>query len=194
MPGASERRREMVQLAAELFAERGYKATTVRAIGDAAGVLSGSLYHHFDSKEAIADELFASYFDELLATYKQILAAHADPIDRFRELVYAGFEAIGQHRAANIVLQNEGQQLAQLPRFTYLRDRERRVESVWTGVIRDGMRAGQLRDDLEPRMLYRFVRDAIWVAARWYKPTGRLTPRALADKYLTMIMDGVVPR
>ena len=70
---SSERRRQLIEITAELFADRGYKATTVRAIGDAAGVLSGSLYYHFDSKEAIADELFASYFDELVATYRSII-------------------------------------------------------------------------------------------------------------------------
>ena len=42
---------ELLELAASMFAERGLRATTVRDIADAAGILSGSLYHHFDSKE-----------------------------------------------------------------------------------------------------------------------------------------------
>ena len=49
--GGSGRRADVVQLAGELFAEKGYRATTVREIADAAGILSGSLYPHFDSKE-----------------------------------------------------------------------------------------------------------------------------------------------
>ena len=70
----SERRAALVALAAELFAERGYRATTVREIAEAAGVLSGSLYHHFDSKESIIDELLSSYLDELLAQYRAIVS------------------------------------------------------------------------------------------------------------------------
>ena len=48
--GASGRRAELLRLAAEMFAERGFRATTVRDIADAAGILSGSLYHHFGGK------------------------------------------------------------------------------------------------------------------------------------------------
>ncbi len=49
----SERRDEILAIAAQLFAERGFAATTVREIADAAGILSGSLYHHFDSKASM---------------------------------------------------------------------------------------------------------------------------------------------
>ncbi len=54
---ASERRDHLVKLAAELFARKGFQATTVREIAEEAGILSGSLYHHFDSKETIVDEV-----------------------------------------------------------------------------------------------------------------------------------------
>jgi AcrR family transcriptional regulator len=45
------RRDELLELAATMFAERGLRATTVCDIADSAGILSGSLYHHFSSKE-----------------------------------------------------------------------------------------------------------------------------------------------
>ena len=53
----ASRRDELLELAAAMFAERGLKATTVRDIADSAGILSGSLYHHFclpDSVHAAA--------------------------------------------------------------------------------------------------------------------------------------------
>src|SRR6202046_4782388 len=66
-PGRSERRADVMQTAAELFAQKGFRATTVREIADAAGILSGSLYHHFDSKESIGAELLSDFLHELLA-------------------------------------------------------------------------------------------------------------------------------
>src|SRR3954447_7168061 len=86
----SERRADLVRIAAELFAERGYRATTVRHIGDAAGVLSGSLYHHFDSKETILDELLSSYLNELVETYREITAG-VEPVTALRGLVTEAF-------------------------------------------------------------------------------------------------------
>ena len=55
--GTNDRRQEILNLAAELFAQRGYEAVGVRQIADAAGILAGSLYHHFPSKRDLYIEV-----------------------------------------------------------------------------------------------------------------------------------------
>ena len=75
----SARRAEIVTIAGELFAERGYANTTVREIADAAGILSGSLYHHFDSKESMVDEILTGFLDELFGAYAEIVARQLSP-------------------------------------------------------------------------------------------------------------------
>src|ERR1051325_8938666 len=78
-PAATDRRAELLAIAAGLFAERGYKNTTVRDIADAAGILSGSLYHHFDSKETMADEILRTFLDDLFRDYRAIVERESDP-------------------------------------------------------------------------------------------------------------------
>jgi TetR/AcrR family transcriptional regulator, cholesterol catabolism regulator len=185
----SERRADLVRIAAELFAERGYRATTVRHIGDAAGVLSGSLYHHFDSKETILDELLSSYLDTLLDTYRGI--AGEPPAAALRGLVTEAFRSLGEHRAAITVLQNERGYLHTLPRFAYLTKAEEEVRRIWVTVLRDGVEAGVFRADLDPVVTYRFLRDSVWVAVRWFTQDGPLSAEQLADHYLTMIFEGI---
>ncbi len=180
-----------MEIAAELFAERGYKATTVRDIAEASGLLSGSLYHHFESKESIIDELLSSYLDELIATCEEIVSGDIGPKEKFTRLIAAAFWSLREHKAAITVLQNERQQLIALERFSYLRQREARVRKMWLAVIEDGMRHGVFRDDLDPDVVYRFTRDVIWVTVRWYRPDGRLTPDELAGQYVSMILDGL---
>ena len=75
----STRRAELLALAAQMFAERGYGQTTVRDIADAAGILSGSLYHHFDSKESMVDEILRTFLDELFTRYREIVDAGLEP-------------------------------------------------------------------------------------------------------------------
>ena len=58
---ASKRRDEILQVAAQLFAAKGYEETTIREIGDAAGILSGSLYHHFQTKEEMLHDLLRGF-------------------------------------------------------------------------------------------------------------------------------------
>lgn len=62
--GAGTRRTEILQTAASLIASSGLR-TSLREIADAAGILPGSLYHHFESKEAILVELIRRYQDDL---------------------------------------------------------------------------------------------------------------------------------
>ena len=188
---SSERRDALVEIAASLFAENGFKATTVREIGDAAGVLSGSLYHHFDSKETIVDEILSSYLDSLMATYREIVSTHTEPAETLRELVRAAFRSLGPHRAAITVLQNERNYLAQLPRFAYLTKAENDVQRLWIKAIGDGIESGAFRSDLDPKIVYRFIRDSVWVAVRWFVPSGRLTADQLAEQYLTLMMEGL---
>jgi TetR/AcrR family transcriptional regulator, cholesterol catabolism regulator len=188
----SERRADLVRIAAELFAERGYRATTVRHIGDAAGVLSGSLYHHFDSKETILDELLSSYLNDLVETYREI--AGDEPGTALRGLVTEAFRSLGDHRAAITVLQNERNYLRTLPRFGYLTKAEDEVRRIWITVLRDGIEMGSFRADLDPEITYRFLRDSVWVAVRWFRQDGRLTPEQLADHYLRLILGGITNR
>nr|WP_296766522.1 TetR/AcrR family transcriptional regulator [Rhodococcus sp. (in: high G+C Gram-positive bacteria)] len=187
----SERRQALIEISAELFAERGFRSTTVREIGDAAGVLSGSLYHHFDSKETIIEEILTSYLDNLMATYTEIVDRELAPVDTLRALITAAFVSLGPHRAAITVIQNERNYLSQFPRFGYLTTAEADVRRIWVKVIEDGIAQGLFRDDLDPVIAYRFLRDSVWVAVRWFDTTGTLSAEQLADQYLRLVMEGL---
>jgi AcrR family transcriptional regulator len=188
---ASERRDHLVQLAAELFAQKGYQATTVRNIADEAGILSGSLYHHFDSKESIVDEILTSFFDELAAANQAALARGGDPRQVLSDLVRICFGTLVPHRAAIMVLQNDWNYLKQFERFGYLAKAEGDTERLWVDQIKRGQETGLFREDIEPKLTYRMIRDTIWVTVRWFQPEGRLDADGLADHYIKVLFDGI---
>jgi TetR/AcrR family transcriptional regulator, cholesterol catabolism regulator len=188
---ASQRRDHLVQLAAELFAKKGYQATTVREIADEAGILSGSLYHHFDSKESIVDEVLSSFLDDLLSTYRGIVKQGGGPRHVLAGLVRAGFASLGPHRAAITVMQNDWNYLQQFERFGYLTRAEHEVERIWVEQIEAGQREGVFRDDIDAKLTYRMIRDTIWLAVRWFRPGGRLNADGLAEHYIKVLFDGV---
>ena len=64
----SPRKREILEIAARLFARNGYKGTSIREIGEASGVLGGSLYHHIRSKDALFTELHDAALDAVFVT------------------------------------------------------------------------------------------------------------------------------
>ncbi|NBE97488.1 TetR/AcrR family transcriptional regulator [Nonomuraea sp. KC401] len=188
---ASERRDHLVKLAAELFARKGFQATTVREIADEAGILSGSLYHHFDSKETIVDEVLSTFLDDLIARYRAALESGGDARTVLSEMVRIGFGTLEPHRAAITVMQNDWNYLRQFPRFNYLVKAEDEVEQMWVAQIKAGQAAGLFRPDVDPKLTYRMIRDTIWVAVRWFRPGGRLNTSGLAEHYITVLFDGL---
>ncbi len=185
------RRAELLGIAAKLFAEKGFKNTTVRDIADAAGILSGSLYHHFDSKEAMVDEILSTFQEELFAAYDDVLAGDLDPRAKIEEAVRLSFAAIDQHHAEVAIFQNEADYLGTFDRFAYLAERNAQSRAVWIALLEEGVQAGVLRTDLDIELVYRFIRDTVWVAVRWYRPGGPLTHETVADQYLAILLDGI---
>lgn len=188
----SARRNELLALAADLFAERGLRATTVRDIADAAGILSGSLYHHFDSKESIVDEILRGFLDELFMRYREIAAADLSSRATLEALVRASYESFDRSHAAVAIYQTEAKRLSGTERFAYIADYNREFRELWQRVLTDGVRDGSFRAELDIELAYRFLRDTVWVAVRWYQPEGGpITVDTLAKQYLTIVLDGL---
>src|SRR5476651_832739 len=97
----SERSRtQILDAALRLFSSRGYRATNMRDIAEAAGVSTGNVYHQFPDKETIFKTLLDDY-GRLVAEpdfpYQRALAAGAFPND-LRGLGLAAREVIEQYR------------------------------------------------------------------------------------------------
>jgi AcrR family transcriptional regulator len=191
---ATDRRTELLGLAAHLFAERGLRATTVRDIADAAGILSGSLYHHFDSKESMVDEILRDFLDALFGRYREIVAQQLSPRDALRAVVVASFEAIDQRHDAVAIYQNEARRLAEQPRFGYINERWAEFRTLWQTILRDGMADGSFRTDLDVSLAYRFLRDTVWVGVGWFRPGGTLSVDTVAEQFLSIVLDGIATR
>jgi AcrR family transcriptional regulator len=190
-PAPPDRRAELLAIAAGLFAERGLRATTVRDIADAAGILSGSLYHHFDSKESMVDEILRDFLDGLFDRYRTIVAEDLGPRATLEAVVVASFEAIDQDHSAVAIYQAEARRLAEQPRFAYIGERLTEFRRLWHDVLRAGIADGSFRADLDVELSYRFLRDTVWVGVGWYRPGGKLTIDDIARQYLAIVLDGI---
>jgi AcrR family transcriptional regulator len=188
---ANSRRDELLGLAATMFAERGLRATTVRDIADGAGILSGSLYHHFSSKEEMVDELLRSFLDWLFERYREIVDSEPNSLERLKGLFMASFEAIEHRHAQVVIYQDEAQRLLSQPRFSYIEDMNRQQRKMWVEVLNQGVDEGYFRPDLNVDLVYRFIRDTTWVSVRWYQPGGPLTAVQVGEQYLAMVLGGI---
>ena len=86
---AEQRRQQLYAVALELFAQRGYRATTMDDIAEAAGVTKPLLYQHFSSKRALYLELVDSIARDLLSAVREAVMRADGP----RQQVELGFAA-----------------------------------------------------------------------------------------------------
>ena len=188
------RRDELLELAATMFAERGLRATTVRDIADSAGILSGSLYHHFSSKEEMVDEVLRDFPDWLFARYQQIVDTEPNPLERLKGLFMASFEAIEHRHAQVVIYQDEAKRLSAQERFAYVEQRNQEQRKMWLDLLNQGVEEGYFRPDIDVDLVYRFIRDTTWVSVRWYQPGGPLTAEEVGRQYLAIVLGGITKK
>lgn len=188
---SADRHDQILAVAAGLFARKGVAAATVREIADEVGILSGSLYHHFESKEAMVDEILAPYLKDLKASCAAVLGTDADPRSRLTDLVVASLTVAEAHPHATEIYQSDVNYLSQFERFSYLRSASADVRKAWLQVIGEGQASGVFRADLDPSIIYRLMRDAIWLSVRWFKPTRDYPLARFAQDCTSVFLDGV---
>ena len=186
----SGRRADVVQLAGELFAQKGYRATTVREIAEAAGILSGSLYHHFDSKESIGDEILSGFINDVLADYQAAADSGGSPRAVLEQIVRSTSHTLARHRPALAMLQNDWSYFSAQPRFAYLRKALREIERIWITQLGLGIQSGVFRADLDAKLTYRLLRDVLWIPAQWRR-TGGYSTDQVVDGFLRLLFDGI---
>lgn len=190
----TDRRTTILACAARLFAAQGVSATSVREIAQEVGILSGSLYHHFGSKDEIVQEILLSYLDELLGRYDEIVTAGLAPAKAFEQLLRASLATIQNHPYATEIYQNDAAHLRRLPRGEEIAAAGQRVPETWLRVIRAGVDSGDFRDDLPPRIFYNLLRDALWRCVQWFDPSRGHDWDQLADDVLLVFLHGYAAR
>ena len=86
-PKQHRRRAEVLAVAAELFSENGYEATSTTEIAERLGIKGGSVYYYIDSKEALLFELVEDIYGLLLESLEEVLASDADPVSKLNRLI-----------------------------------------------------------------------------------------------------------
>jgi AcrR family transcriptional regulator len=186
-----DRRDVILARAADLFAKQGVAATTVREIAEAVGILSGSLYHHFASKDEIVDAIVVSFMDDLVRRYDEALAATDDPAEQLRGLVEASITTSAEHPHATEIYQNDARYLQAADGLTVVRDSARAVRAAWIQVLEKGAAQGVFRSDVPVKVIYPLLRDGLWITARWFVPTKTYGRRELAADYVKVFLEGI---
>lgn len=172
--------------AARLFREKGYERTTVRDLAAAVGIQSGSLFHHFRSKEEILKAVMVETIRLNTALMQAAMEAADTPRQKLRALIRAELESInGQTGEAMAVLVFEWRSLSEDSRAEVLELRDI-YEALWLNVLGALKERGDLLAD--PFVVRRMLTGALSWTVTWYRPSrGGLTLDGLTDEVMAML-------
>jgi AcrR family transcriptional regulator len=182
-----ERRREILDGAASMFAERGFDGTSIASIAQFLGVSKALLYHYYQSKEALLYDMLHSHCQLLVETATSAVKFGDGPEAQLDSLVRALMRLYVSSRDKHVVLLNN---LHCLPESQQkqIKNLERRV----TQVIKDLV--AKLRPDLNATKrsaLAMYLMGAVNWTYTWFDASGALTEDQFADLATSTFLNGV---
>lgn len=179
-------RGKLLQTAAHLFRSKGYERTTVRDLASAVGIQSGSIFHHFKSK----DEILRSVMEETIlyntALMRAALADAEDLRERVLGLIRCELQSImGGTGEAMAVLVYEWRSLSAEGQAYILGLRDI-YEQMWLDVLGEARLAGYCQGD--PFILRRFLAGALSWTTTWFRPEGPMSLDQLAEEALALVI------
>jgi AcrR family transcriptional regulator len=181
---------DIVSAAAKVFRTKGYHAATVRDIAEEVGILKGSLYHHFASKEELLYLVVKEPITQMYRAIAEIAAADLGAAEKLRRAISAHLEAFDRHYPHL---------------FVYLREREsvkRRFREMigfspkeyyrcWQQILREGVENGEFRSDFDIQVTSYGLLGMLNWSCEWYDPQGRLSIKELAEEFTALALAGI---
>ena len=179
-------RGKLLQTAAHLFRSKGYERTTVRDLAGAVGIQSGSIFHHFKSK----DEILRSVMEETIIYNTALMHAALAEAHTLQERVLALIRCelqsiMGGTGEAMGVLVYEWRSLSADGR-TYILGLRDTYEQIWLDVLEEARAAGYFKAD--PFIIRRFLTGALSWITTWFRPEGPMSLDQLAHEALSLVI------
>lgn len=177
------RRDELIEVAAGVFGAKGYDNASLREICAAAGILPGSMYHHFRSKEDLFITVHAEGFRRLNEALDQATKGEGDPWRKLEAAVAAHIACLVGGNKVDAVT---GASLFH-PAGPALQRKLNRERSAYEERFRDMIDALRLPPELDRTLLRLNLLGALNWTRIWFRP-GKKTPAQLADHLVNRIL------
>jgi AcrR family transcriptional regulator len=189
-PLASARKEEILLTATALFAEHGFHAVGMRAIADAVGIRSSSLYHYYQSKMDLLEAIARNATGTFVSAHLSQLEEPGSRPQRMHAVVYAHITYFWQHRLQVVVGLRELKEL-EPKRRKELNKLRLSYQHALTAVIEEGARAGDFKVE-DPALATYAVLNMVNGVNDWFQPGGRLTLEDVATSYADYAVYGIL--
>jgi TetR/AcrR family transcriptional regulator, cholesterol catabolism regulator len=185
------RRDELLRIASRVFATKGIASATVRDIAQEAGILSGSLYHHFTSKEEMVKEIISPGPTGGVQNHAELIADADDPADGLRACILDAVRWVARKPDVARIFRNDAQYIKETPALADSEQRRQANRLLWVQLVEDGVASGTFRADVDADVVVRAMWDAVLSSTRWFPPLGNRDPEVVGNELATFFLAGV---
>jgi TetR/AcrR family transcriptional regulator, cholesterol catabolism regulator len=185
------RRQEILDAATIVFAAKGIVATTVRDISDRCGIHSGSLYHHFKSKEEMIAEILVPIVSSMRETFDHIVTQTNDPVEVLSSCIAAAVAQTAANPDVARILQQNEQQIRDYPGLDEVVRQRRSMRERIERAIADGISSGTFRPNIDPRVASMMLFDSVLGAYRHLEPMGTYKAEELTQQLIALNLQGL---
>ena len=178
---------ELVEAAAARFARTGYDETSMAELAAELGIAAGGVYHYFGGKEALLRRICLELTEPLHPRALDALDGLDDPADRLRALVDVWVQHVVEHRDHMLVFQQERHVIDRGAQWKDVRTDRKHFERLVEEALRR-VEADALAHYDDRRLALSALLGMVNHTAQWYRPSGRLTPQAIADGYTALLL------
>lgn len=180
----------LVDLAAEVFGTRGYDATSVTDLMEAAEITKGGLYYHIDGKADLLPAIHDRCMLPMLERARAVDAAGLSPKERMRALVRVMIDAHFEFHYHVMVILHEWRTLAKHPRWPEIHAQRRELEDVFARAIDDGVADGTFHAH-HPKLALLSVLGMLNYVYVWLDVDGALDAPTIADEMANIVLGGL---
>jgi AcrR family transcriptional regulator len=187
----SEVKERILEVAAQLFMEQGFAATSVREIGERAGIGQSSLYHHVRSKGHLLQALHEVFIQQLNSELHRVMASEGTPSEQLRDIVRVVLTVVETHQPEVTVFLRESHALPKEMRRKIQRERDE-VDVIVTDVLNRGIESGEFRKDLDiPLSRLAILGMCNW-SYQWFRPGGTRSIDEISTAFADFALRGVL--
>jgi TetR/AcrR family transcriptional regulator, cholesterol catabolism regulator len=189
-PGKAQQER-LIEVAARMFHERGYDATSLQDIADELGLLKGSLYHYIASKDDLLWAVILKQHESSMALAARCRELGGTPTERLEEFVRGYAVSLRDERDSVSVYLREIGRLSEPRRKSIHEEREQYVAFV-RELLDEGVAAGEFRKNMDTALVTQGILGMLNSTYRWYRPGSKVSPTRVTAELFELILGGVV--
>jgi AcrR family transcriptional regulator len=171
-----------------VFARKGFASATMRDIADEVGILAGSLYHHFKSKDELLFEILYNWYTDIGRDLRVIIERDLNADETLTQMLVLSCDYVLDRRDEATIALYDFKFLSNQPelakKVSALADE---AERMWMDVLRRGISTGKFRQDVDAVIMFRTILGALYSSIGWYDPKGAV-PRDEFIRQTTLLL------